>query len=332
MNYQIGNKIYCTVPTMDECIGEGYTICTDLILQNCTDCPGLVINNGLLLCDCSDSWNCHLCSTDLPYWNTVNANDILYFQFQQPDPINGNDPLVPGTINWTMSPNLNFKIFECCSDLELSVDNEVIQDAVVGLFSETDYKGNVTYNNLQQISFNVEQIISQGFGNFDEAHCFYFTFQLFDKEFCSEPFKLNYCNKQSVLLEGYYPPSVRDCFDYYYGESFEWNVGQAFTYRNLYRVRGSFELQSIEIEKEVVTRHLQAVSSSTCEVNLLRTIGLPERVTKLIGGILASKEIYIDGLIYQVEGNIDKNNDTGSQFYLETQFKRCDCFPDFSCT
>ena len=35
--------------------------------------------------------------------------------------------------------------------------------------------------------------------------------------------------------------------------------------------------------------------------------------------------------LYQLEGAVEKNNESGNQWFLETDLKRCDCFPDFSC-
>ena len=330
INYQYFNTIYCTVDAkIDDCQGEGYTICTDLVIQDCADCTNLVVNNGLILCDCEDSWNCNLCANDRPYWNTVNYRDSLYFQFQQYDATNGNNPEIPGVAGWGTSAAF-YTIHRCCDDSQISTDGSEVVKAFVGLYGQSDYKGNETFTNIQQIQFNVASIISQGFGNVDEDHCFYFKFQFGTEIFCSEPFKLNSCNNKTVLIEGVYPAGMTDCFGYYYGRPV-WSVGDAFTFVNQYRVKGSFELQQIEVEKEVVTKRLSATSATTCEIWLLRTIGLPQAVTKLLTNIFAAKEIYFDDLLYQIEGGVEKNNETGSQWFLETNFKRCDCFPDYSC-
>lgn len=334
MNYQINNTIFCETDSEGKFVGQGYTICRDLNLLNCSDCPGLVINNGLLLCDCGDSWNCRLCPGDRPFWNIVNATDDITFQFQQPDKVNGTDPNSPGVNGW--GSWANFKVFRCCDDEEIVFDASPVLAAYCGLFEQQDYKGTSTYNSIQQISFSVGQIIEQGFGDFDADHCFYFKFyfgngeEVFN-EFCSEPFKLNSCDNKTVLLEGVYPDSVLDCFGYFYGVPV-WAAGTAFRYTNKYRVRGSFELQALEIEKEVVTRYLKAVSASKCEVYSLRTYGLPEEVARIISEIYTSRDVYVDGLLYQLDGNVEKNSDTGSQWFLESTLKRCDCFPDFSCT
>ena len=132
-SYLIGNKIVCTVPVKDDCIGEGYTICKELKIQNCSDCGDLVVNNGLLLCDCGDSWNCHLCANDRPYWNPVERGDLIYFQFQQFDTANGDDPNVPGSQGWN-SPFANFTIHKCCDDSIINVNQAVVAQSYVGLY------------------------------------------------------------------------------------------------------------------------------------------------------------------------------------------------------
>jgi len=334
MNYQINNTIFCDLDASGLPIGQGYTICRDLQLLNCSGCPGLVINNGLLLCDCSDSWNCRLCPSDRPFWNIIEPNDEICFQFQQPDTYNGTDPNAPGSSGWGQWAN--FSVFRCCDDSEILFRNDPVLNSYVGLFEQQNYKGDSVFNSIQQICFSAGQIIEDGFGNFDEDYCFYFKFYFGDpktgfEEYCSEPFKLNSCSNKTVLLEGIFPDSVLDCFGYFYGLPV-WSVGTPFQYSNKYRVRGSFELQAIEIEKEVVTRYLKAVSASKCEVYQLRTYHLTEEVARIVSEIFTSRDLFVDGLLYQIDGNVEKNNETGSQWFLESTLKRCDCFPDFSCT
>jgi hypothetical protein len=339
MNYIIGNTAVCEIDSdFTSCADNlSFTRCKTLKLLDCgeDDCPNLVINNGLLLCDCGDSWNCNLCANDLPYFNTINAGQRLYFQFQQPDNMNGTDPSAPGSFGWD-SAFASYEIFKCCDDTQIE-GGGMVWKKYVGLFEQTNYKGESTYNSIQQISFDVNAIITNGFGNFDENHCFYFKFTFATDEtglqtetFCSEPFQLNHCLNSTVGLEGVFPASTLDCFGYYYGLPV-WSVGSEFVYRNEYRVRGALELQSVEIEKELVTRYLKAVNSSTCEIYRLSTYGLPERVVLLISNILAARDLYANEKLYQLDGGIEKNNEIGSQWFIETKLKRCDCFPDFSC-
>ena len=160
MSYQIGNKIVCEVGIPDvPCVGEGYTICKPLQIQNCSDCGDLIVNNGLLLCDCGDSWNCNLCTNDRPYYNPVNDNDSIFFQFQQFDVLNGDNPEQPGVNGWGTA-SAKFQIFSCCGESQLNYSKTVVLNDYVGLFETQDYKGNSTYQNIQfQISNRSRRIL-----------------------------------------------------------------------------------------------------------------------------------------------------------------------------
>ena len=336
MSYIIGNKAFCDLPSVfSPCQNaDSYTICKTLNLLDCNNCD-LVINDGRLNCNCDESWNCNLCGNDLPYWNTVNFNDQIYFQFQQPDTFNGNDPETPGSFGW--GTFAKFEIYRCCDDTIIEGDG-FESAAFVGLFEMTNYKGDSTFQNIQQICFDVNTIIDQGFGDFNSGHCFYFKFFFATSndpenpdysEICSEPYKLNYCSDKTVLLEGDFGKG-KDCFGYFYGGTV-WNVGGYFQYINQYRVRGVIEQTSTTIEKETVTRQLKAVNSQKCEDYTFNTYGVPEEIANLIAEILNARTIFGDGKEYQINGSIDKNNEIGSQWFLEVNLRRCDCFKDYSC-
>jgi len=336
MNYQIGSKVFCDFTPEFTCQSfDSRTICQTLTLLDCFGpCDRLVVNNGLLLCDCEDSWNCRLCSNDLPFWNTVNAGDQIFFQFQQPDQANGIDPDDPGVFGW--GDQARYKVFRCCDDVEIVLPLSEVPNYYVGLYEQKNYKGESSFFNIQQIQFDVNAIINAGFnGDFGSDNCFYFKFEFATnktrtefEEFCSEPFKLNSCLQSTILTEGIY--SNKDCFGYFYGAPV-WSVGDPFFYSNQYRVKGVLELQNFEIEKEVVTRQLLATNSQQCENYTLNTYNIPKEVAKILSGIFAAREVYLDSIVYQVEGSVDKNNEIGSQWYLSTKFKRCECYQDFSC-
>lgn len=346
MGYIIGSQVFCDVRTdLDTCIdAHSYTICKELELLDCIcDDNDLVVSNGLILCDCDDSWNCRLCSNDLPYFNPVNAGDLLYFQFQQPDNLNGQDPETSPVYGWQNDTPLQvfakWSIVDCCTDKVLEVDFDVVAGSFVGLFEESQYNGESTFTNIQQIAFNVNAIIEQAFGgDFTEPHCFYFKFEFANgndpdlpafQEFCSEPYTFNNCNQKTVFLEGV-NQTGRDCFGLWYSGNV-WAVGNYFPYSNNYRVRGVLESLSITIQKETVTDQLKAVRSTKCKDYTLNTWGVPEEVADLIGEIMNAREIYADGVKYQINGALDRNNDTGLQWFLEIALRRCECSQDYSC-
>ena len=336
MNYQIGSKLFCDFTNIPSCQSfNSRTICSNLQILDCgEDCTDLVINNGLLLCDCSDSWNCRLCPNDLPFWNIVNAGDSIFFQFQQPDSVNGNNPSVPGVLGW--GSVARFKVFRCCDDVEIPLTLPELLNQYIGLYEQKNYKGESSFFNIQMIEFDVNTIIQNGFGgDFNSDNCFYFKFEFATnkeetefQEFCSEPYKLNSCLAASILAEGVY--SNKDCNNYFYGLPV-WSIGDPFYYVNKYRIRGVLQRENFEIEKDLVTRQLVATNSQVCENYSLNTYNLPEEVAKLLTTIFAAKEVYLNGKLFQVNGAVDKNNDIGSQWYLQTKFKRCDCYTDFSC-
>lgn len=346
MGYIIGSQVFCDVPTdLETCVdARSFTICKPLELLDCVcDENDLVISNGLILCDCGDSWNCNLCGNDYPYFNPVNAGDLLYFQFQQPDNFNGQDPEMSPVYGWENDTPLQvfakWSIVDCCTDEPIEVSNDVVAGSFVGLFEEGLYNGESQFTNIQQIAFNVNAIIEEAFGgDFSSDHCFYFKFSFATGtdpdnpnfiEFCSEPYTFNNCDQKTVFLEGV-NQTGRDCFGFWYGGNV-WTVGTFFPYSNNYRVRGVIESESITIEKETVTEYLKAVKSQKCEDFSFNTWGVPIQIARLIGEIMNAREIYADGEKYQINGPLDKNNEVGNQWYLEIALRRCDCVKDYSC-
>jgi len=59
-----GNRIVCKEITIIDCGNDG-------------GCNLAVINNGQILCDTAQSYNCNLCGNDLPYFNPFVVGDIL---------------------------------------------------------------------------------------------------------------------------------------------------------------------------------------------------------------------------------------------------------------
>lgn len=343
INYQSGSTLFCTVnePCNRQTDLNSRIICTELNLIDCgdRDCEIAVVNNGLYLCDCSESWNCNLCGNDQPYWNIVNPADKLYFQFQQIDNLNGQDPQLTPSFGWD-SGFCFAQLYECCSDEEIQPDGQNIsrfaENKFVGLYEQKDFKGVSSYFNIQQICFDVN-LICELLGNQDK--CFYFKFffrtgntiefKFFDV-ICTEPFKCNPCpeKKTTVLIEGDFPN--KDCFGYFYGTPIQ-SIGNVFDFINQYRVPAAFEQTGFEINKETVTRQLKAVSAETCEIWAFKTWGVPQKVAKIVANIFAAKNVYLNGDLFQLDKEIPKDNEIGSQWFIDTQFKRCQCYNDYSC-
>lgn len=346
-SYLNNNEVWCDVSS-DLCVitdTQSRIVCSNIEIITCGEgpCDIAVVNNGLILCDCGDSWNCNLCGNDLPFHNIVNPGENLIFQFQQIDGMNGTDPNGPFTYGWGNGGFVDGFIKDCCSDqyLEDNLGNpisltEYATQTFVGVFPVYDYAGNVTWKNLQMIEFNTAQLYNDLLNQFPNGQgCFVLEF-CFDLElstqycFCSEPYIFNPCpeEKTTILLEGVYP--VKDCFGYYYGDEQVGN-GTIFSFYNQYRIQGAFEQTSFEIKKDFVGTRELTTSSELKENWILRSNRIPQRVAKLIANILNSESVYIDGTHFVVDGSIPKNNEVGNQWFIDVEVRKTTCSKTYSC-
>lgn len=351
-NYADGSLIWCDT-TAGECSvfdEKSRIVCKEIEIIACgsndpsNPCSLAVVNNGTILCDCGDSINCDRCGNDLPFYNIVNEGDDLFFQFQQIDTLNGQDPNGSFSFGWGDFGFINGFVKDCCTgDFVLdSLGNpkSIIAysgvDRFVGVFPTYDYLGVPTWKNIQTIRIDTAllyaDLIAQfpgGNGCFILDFCFNYSNPSSRYCLCSEPFKFNPCpeKKSTVLLEGEY--TGFDCFRYYYGTEAVGNGN--FSFQNQYRVEGSNEQQNFEIAKEFVGSMMKATTSETIENWLLRTNRVPNRVARLIANILSAPEVYADGYSFIADGEISKNNEIGSQWFIEAKLKRISCNKTFSC-
>lgn len=344
--YQFNNTLYCDQSNAS-CTPSDLqhrTICFDLRVLDCSGNPdnpcGLAVTNGgLYICDPSQSWNCNLCPNDLPFSNVVDQYDVLKFQFQQIDNLNGlNGPFNYGW-GYQADPNVFCAgyIRDCCTGniIEKSPGvNLEIMDIVgdvdfVGIYNTTNYQGITTTSNIQQIYLKMEllkpYLVAAG------TDCFYFEF-LFDVPglmygFYTEGFQLTRCD-DTVLVEGFY--TGKDCFGQYYGDDFE-GIGNFGPYYNQYRLRGYLEMDSVSIQKEFVGTQERTVSSQTVQKYILKTHRLPMQVVKLLTNLLSAPVVKVDGVEYVVDGDLTKNNDVGNQWFLEIPLRRNNCSQTFGC-
>lgn len=354
----------CLIPN-----AESRIICDEIELIECNagDCPVLTTNNGLILCAETDSWNCNLCGNDLQYNSPVVPGDDLYFQFQQQDIWNGNSPTLPwgNNVGWDEFGLVQGYIRDCCTGAYLQNTtlsrNAFVTDYsnnyFVGIFETSNYSGSsLSYPNIQQIKIETSQLavdVLQQFGH----NCFYFEFVFNPIELAytynlySEPFEFVTC-KNTILIEGDY--NIKDCFNLYYGDPGCITINQPieigpitinnyvkdcqyfygtglFPYRQYYRVYGSFEQTSFEINKELVGTRLKSTSIDFVENWLLRTDRLPYRAAKLVATMLASQNVYINNTEYVVDGEIPKNNEVGNQWFIEANVRKVNCSKNYSC-
>ena len=351
-NYADGSQIWCDITTGECDLGDSLSriVCAEINILSCgsndpsNPCSLAVVNNGTLLCDCGDSVNCDLCGSDLPYFNPVLSDDSIYFQFQQIDNMDGQDPF--GTFVPFGEPNsfINGFVKDCCTgDYVLDNLGDPISitaysggDDFVGVFPNYNYSGNATWLNLQSIRIDVGLLLIDllaQFPNGDGCFIFEFVFNYGNTpnrySLCSEPYKWNNCpdRKPSVLLRGDYPSL--DCFNYYYGSE---AVGSGtFNYVGQYRVPGVLEQTNYEITKEVVGTRSRPVSSEIVENYDLRTYRVPKRIAGIVANILSASIVYANGFEYIAGGEISKNNETGLTWFVEAKLSRIKCQKILSC-
>jgi len=352
-----GTVFWCyETPVLDAEITDNRLRCANLIVDPCTgnglqgDCPSTPVNNGLVICEQADSWNCNLCSNDLPYFNFVRTTDPFMFQFQQWDYVNGQSPsLNPITGNWGQgkgwfSGMAAVEVKDCCTDTDLVLDvPSIVLNSFVGMYDILDYNGLDKWTNVQQIQLDLQGLYDAAIAtNPAWDGCFYLKFMFYNdafdviNTFYTEPFKFDPCQPDETLfLEG--TTSRKDCFGFYYGDFKDpagniFGVGTPFQYRNTYRVKGSFELNGFEIQKEVVGVRQTTANTEVTENWQFRTDRLPARVARLISqGILSSETVYVEGRDYIANGTFTKNNDIGNQWFLDSQLKRVQCSKTTSC-
>jgi len=350
-SYTLANgQIFCDQTTPCEYPDpNSRVLCTEVRNSCGKDCSPLIATNGLVLCDCNDSWNCKLCLNDVPFWIPIEPGDTIDFQFQQPGDFEQRgcdfgwlptDLLTPGVTTFA-----TFEIRACCDDTPLEITEEmfpiIAPEHYVGDSLTTDYLGNEIANPIQMIRFNLSAIQTYMLGaGLDPCFYFLFTFSTTNEclpdaestiEFCSEPFKTSPCapNQPTVVIESVYPRT--DCFGFFYGDTFSSGSGSPFQYSNKIRVPGYFERTNFTITKETISTTLKTTAAQYCESWLLRTMNLPEPFVRLLVNIFTGRDVYVNGIEYQIQGEVTKNNEIGSQWFLETTFERCECDKSLTC-
>lgn len=343
-SYQQGSTVFCDI---SQSCGElvdsrDRTICSQIEILACgsgdpdNPCGTAVVNNGLLLCTCEGSDRCPLCENDLPFNNILNYGDEIFLQLQQIDNVTGQDPLAvfPSFEDWA-----NIWIKDCCSGELVTQEGggflnaaTIASSSFVGVFPVRDYKGVITWKNIQTIKIDSDLIFDLLAAQFPTGNgCFSLLIEGNDPDFalCTQPYKLNPCpeKKSTLLLEGIYTGT--DSFGYYYGEE---AIGTGlFTYSNQYRVEGANEQLNFDISKEKVGSRMVPTSSTILANYVLRTQRVPLSIARLVANILAAPDPRVDGFAYLSDGEISKNNEIGNQWFIEAKLQRIVSEKSFNC-
>jgi hypothetical protein len=354
----INNKYYCDITEETDypdpvarvyCFGFGVGYGT-------YGCPDLVIQNNLISCNEQQSWNCNLCGNDLPFWIPFKDGDTFDFQFQQLfTSVLCDHPFYPeNLIDGGNTAAVSFQIKLCCDDTVFELTEEmvasIIQESYVGGFLDNSI-GSSYIVPIQMMRINL-QAIKEYMILADIEPCFYFVFDFptiegvcfpnafADKTtFYSEPFKYDKCESFPYVYRVESTYSLKDCYNNYYGSNFigldvdgtYLSIGNAFVYSNAISVPGSFEHDGFVINKEVINSSLKATSSQVCENWSLKTSHLPSGFARFLVSVLGGKDVLVDGVEYQVQGEITRNNETGNQFYLDVKMQNCNCNKSLSC-
>lgn len=347
-SYQYQNVVWCDQTKSWEYPDPlSRMLCLELKNQCGRDCTRLILDNGFVLCNCNDSWNCKLCLNDIPFYIPFELGDTFDFQFQQPDELFNIDCMNGWLPSSLLGPSntafATFEIRSCCDDQVLNIDSELFEliapNHYVGNYTITDYVGTTTVYPIQLIRFNLAAISAAMIAqNLDPCFYLLFTFTgtraclpMAEQQgtFCSEPFRAVPCDGKTHMFESVYPKF--DCLGAYYGTDFMAGNGTPFAYLNKIRVPSSFERTNFTITKETITATLKTTSAQYCETWLMRTLHLPETFVKYLVNVFTGRDVYVDGVEYQIQGDIAKNNETGSQWFLETEFQRCECDKSLTC-
>lgn len=353
-SYILNNTLYCD-QSDDTCVisdRNARTICQVIRMIDCTGNPdnpcGLaIVNNGLILCSPNDSWNCNLCPNDLPYYNVVSEDDKLYFQFQQIDTLNGQDPNGAWTYGWGSIANpdalVGAVIRDCCTgeplqndfNVDLEIGDVQYLTGFVGVYPVQNYDGSITWINIQQNQIDMNLLAPYLQSN--STDCFYieFVFKTDDGPSYSlytEPYKLEHC-ENTIVLEGSGTGTYKNCFGFWTQSnttnlpfnSVSHGWGTLVPYLWKYRIKGFFELMAISVKKEFVGTYQNTVSTELSKVYSLKTNRIPERIATMVAYMISSSNFFVNGFEYVVDGEIEKNNEVGNQWFLEVQMRSVKC-------
>jgi len=304
---------------------QAKTRCLSLPQRRRCDTPGF-------LEDPCCNWNEVFCPADEPYFQPVcvegdckelagcltgpgacDQTDLLYFQFTLPDFFNDWEGGEVTHVwkgqkvgNWFAVPEV-FSPTAC--DLMFS---DYVENSWVGVREDG--------RTLQQIVINPRRLPPVFFLSF--------TFQQPDgseKTLFTEMYRRATC-EETVLVEGIYAQKGKgseDCFGFFYGVPAQAS-GPVMPYRNQFRLPGSFEFDTYEIDREIVNRRTR--TTRLRETHRLRTWKIPPYVVEKLQVAMAGQDVLINQYPAQPSGSIDKNNEIGQMWTIDTEIElREDC-------
>lgn len=286
-------------------------------------CENTLIANNL-----SDLWNENLCAQDEAYCQPWVPGDKLYFQFRNDrdesstkiiDLINKDTgEIISSTGMITTEEGVdaegtsyynviidttNLEI--CCFYMRLtSFFCDVDPTLLANCITDATSPDNPNPKTLAQATYDC-------------------MVQLCNEENIEEIFTEPYCRvicEETVLIEGTYPKY--DCDLNYYG-LFDSDYFPTNSYKCQVRVMGEINKQSYNITETILNEEKQA--SKMNSVYKLLTPKIPPYVANQIANCFNAQHLYIDGVEYKRGVVIEKNNDVGNMWIINTDLQRiCD--------
>lgn len=287
------------------------------------DCGDQIHNE---LCDL---WNNHLCGNDSCYCNPWIAGDKIYLQFNLPVTITNwfnifGPPKPLGTTSeWGVDYfaaliDENGDLYPQFSSIETFASEYGIG---VNHVTGKPFVWMVIDTNLLQGICNFNVTVADGPFTEDPENPIV-------NQFYTEPYCCVKCDEDTIMVCGTY--NKTDPFGHFYGEfepgSF---TGDQNGYKACIRVYGNIEKVNNAIENTYT--ELVKVKAKINPSYLLRTNPLPEYVADLLTVALAGQTVTIDGVEYDSPESVDKNNQEGRMWLVESTLVMKTEDVDFEC-
>lgn len=269
-------------------------------------------------------WCNNLCSQDEKYCNPFVVGDKIYFQFR-------NDTveywkILPKIFNGTTG-----EIIASAGLVTMETGTDANDNYYLNIIVDTTTMPvNCWYLKTFLFACDVNELLYQACydaailaGETPEEAEFNCSVELCGPgvtENISEPYCAHACDK-TLLIKGTYP--YKDCRGNYYG-SFEDDYFATNSYKCEIRIVAELIKQSFNFDSIIVNNNKQKTTKKDV-YQLLGNLMVPPYVAEKIADCFNAQELYIDGVAYDNGPQIEKNNDIGQMWVINTQVtKNCE--------
>lgn len=270
----------------------------------------------------SDLWCNNLCSQDEKYCNPFVAGDKIYFQFRN-DTVNY-WKILPKIHNGTtgeLIPSDAYVTTETGTDENDNYYMNVIVDTSILPIDCWYLKIYLLECEVNETLYNncvADAIAGGATPEQAEFECSIDLCGAGVTEWISEPYCAHPCD-ETLLIEGVYP--VKDCEGNYYG-LFQDDYFATNSFKYQVRIVGELIKQSFNFDTVIVNKKKQ--KSTKKDVYQLTSLKIPPYVAERIANCFNAEELYINGVAYDSGAQIEKNNEFGQMWIINTQVTK-DC-------